>query len=59
MGYVFTIMTLLWMLLEKSVGLHDKHIDKQAIYTNLIALPAITLMFSPCSISVKTIMAAL
>jgi len=40
---VFTVMTVLWMLLEKSVGLHDKYIDKHAIYTNLIAIPAIAL----------------
>ena len=37
----FTIMSLLWMLLERLLGLHDEHIDKHAIYTNFIAIPAI------------------
>ena len=40
-GIIFTIISLLWMLLEKSSGLHDTQIDKQAIYTNLFAIPAI------------------
>ncbi len=40
-GIIFTVVALLWMLLEKSVGLHDKYIDKQAIYTNFFAIPAI------------------
>lgn len=40
---IFTIMSLVWMLLEKLTGLHDKHIDKHAIYTNLIAIPAIAI----------------
>ncbi|MCS4434765.1 DUF4199 domain-containing protein [Aquiflexum gelatinilyticum] len=38
---IFAIMTLLWMVLEKAVGLHDAHIDKHVIYTNFIAVPAI------------------
>ncbi|MCR9017024.1 DUF4199 domain-containing protein [Aquiflexum gelatinilyticum] len=38
---IFAIMSLLWMLLEKAVGLHDAHIDKHVIYTNFIAIPAI------------------
>jgi hypothetical protein len=38
---IFAIMTLLWMVLEKAVGLHDGHIDKHVIYTNFIAVPAI------------------
>lgn len=38
---IFVIMSLLWMVLEKLTGLHDKHIDKQMIYTNFIAIPAI------------------
>jgi hypothetical protein len=38
---IFAIMTLLWMVLEKAVGLHDAHIDKHVIYTNFIAIPAI------------------
>lgn len=38
---LFVVMSLLWMLLEKLTGLHDKHIDVQAIYTNFVAIPAI------------------
>lgn len=38
---IFAIMSLLWMVLEKAVGLHDAHIDKHVIYTNFIAIPAI------------------
>jgi len=37
----FTIMSLLWMLLERLLGLHDVHIEKHAIYTNFIAIPSI------------------
>ena len=38
---IFSIALLLWMYLEKSVGLHDEHIGKHAIYTNLFAIVAI------------------
>ncbi len=38
---IFTIMMLLWMVLEKLTGLHDKHIDQHAMYTNFIAIPAV------------------
>lgn len=38
---VFMLMGLLWMLLERATGLHDEHIDKHAIYTNLVTIPAI------------------
>ncbi len=31
------------MALERLAGLHDKHIDKHAIYTNFIAIPAIAI----------------
>jgi hypothetical protein len=34
-------MMLLWMVMERIVGLHDVHIDKHAIYTNFVAIPAI------------------
>ncbi|MBK9291477.1 MAG: DUF4199 domain-containing protein [Bacteroidetes bacterium] len=39
----FAIMMLAWMLLERLTGLHDKHIARHAIFTNLIAIPAITI----------------
>jgi len=32
---------LLWMVLEKAVGLHNTHIDKHMYLTNLFAIPAI------------------
>ena len=38
---IFVAMSLLWMILEKAVGLHSTHIDKHMIYTNFIAIPAI------------------
>lgn len=38
---IFVGMTLVWMVLEKSVGLHSEHINKHSIYTNFIAIPAI------------------
>ena len=38
---IFTAMMLFWHWLEKAVGLHDEHIDKHFIYTNLVAFPAI------------------
>ncbi len=38
---IFVGMMLLWMWLEKLVGLHDIHIDKHAYYTNIVAIPAI------------------
>lgn len=38
---IFVVVTLVWMVLEKAVGLHGEHIDKHAIYTNLFAIPAI------------------
>jgi hypothetical protein len=39
----FAITLLLWMVLEKMVGLHDQHIDKHMIYTNFFAIPAIAI----------------
>jgi hypothetical protein len=42
-GIIFVLMSLCWMLLERLAGLHGDHIDKHAIYTNLIAIPAITI----------------
>lgn len=38
---IFIAMTLLWMVLEKLIGLHDKYIDKQYYLTNLYAIPAV------------------
>ena len=41
---IFTIMTLLWMVLEKLCGLHGKYIDYHLYLTNLFAIPAIWVM---------------
>lgn len=41
---IFTVVGLLWMLLEKLVGLHDKYIDYHLYLTNLFAIPAILVM---------------
>lgn len=41
---IFSIAGLLWMLLEKLSGLHDKHIDYHQYLTNLYAIPAIWIM---------------
>jgi hypothetical protein len=41
---IFTIVVLLWMLLEKLVGLHDKYLDYHQYLTNLFAIPAICMM---------------
>lgn len=41
---IFTIVGLLWMLLEKLVGLHDKYLDYHMYLTNLFAIPAIIVM---------------
>ncbi len=38
---VFLVMTLLWMMFEKSMGWHDEGIADHASYTNLYAIPAI------------------
>jgi hypothetical protein len=37
----FSIMTLLWMVIEKLSGLHGKYIDYHLYLTNLFAFPAI------------------
>jgi hypothetical protein len=41
---IFSVMTLLWMLLEKLSGLHSKFIDYHMYLTNLFAIPAIIVM---------------
>jgi hypothetical protein len=41
---IFSIMALLWMVLEKISGLHGKNIDYQMYLTNLFAIPAIVVM---------------
>lgn len=41
---LFSVMTLIWMLLEKLSGLHGQYIDYHLYLTNLYAIPAIWLM---------------
>ncbi|MFY0643124.1 MAG: DUF4199 domain-containing protein [Bacteroidia bacterium] len=40
-AFIFIIATILWMVLEKAVGLHDVHIEKHPTYTMLYLIPAI------------------
>lgn len=40
---IFIIAGLLWMYLERLVGLHNEFIDKHATLTNLYAIPAIAI----------------
>jgi len=44
-AFIFIVMMLLWMLLEKMAGLHDVHLDKHATYTNFVAIPAMLIYF--------------
>lgn len=41
---IFTLVGLLWMVLEKMAGLHDQNIDYHLYLTNLFAIPAIIMM---------------
>lgn len=41
---IFTIVGLLWMVLEKAVGLHDKYIDQHMYLSSLFSIPAIWMM---------------
>jgi|SRR5690606_35298477 len=41
---IFSIMGLIWMVLEKVSGLHGKYIDYHLYLTNLFAIPAIWVM---------------
>ncbi len=41
---IFSIVSLLWMVLEKLCGLHGTYIDYHLYLTNLFAIPAIIMM---------------
>lgn len=41
---IFSIVGLIWMVLEKLTGLHSTHIDYHMYLTNLFAIPAIWMM---------------
>lgn len=38
---IFSVMSILWIGLERLTGLHDENIESHPIYTNLVAIPAI------------------
>ena len=40
-GIMFSLFSMVWMIGEKAVGLHDAHINKQLLYTNLFGIVAI------------------
>lgn len=40
-AFIFIVMSLLWMVLERAVGLHDVHLDKHLYLTNLFIIPAV------------------
>ena len=40
-GIIFTLASLAWMYVEKSLGWHDELIDQHAVYTNFFAIIAI------------------
>ena len=42
-GVIFTVISLLWMYLEKGLGWHDENIAQHAIYTNIFGIVAIIL----------------
>lgn len=42
-GVIFSVVSLLWMFLEKGLGWHDENIAQHAIYTNIFAIVAILL----------------
>jgi hypothetical protein len=44
-GIQFSIVSLVWMIFEKTMGWHDALISKHAIYTNLFAFAAVGLYF--------------
>lgn len=41
---IFSVLVLVWMLLEKLSGLHGRYIDYHLYLTNLFAIPAIIVM---------------
>lgn len=45
---IFSLVGLLWMILEKLSGLHGKYIDYHLYLTNLFAIPAIWVMILAC-----------
>jgi MFS family permease len=44
-GIIFTVVSILWMVAEKTVGLHDVHISKHEKYSFLFAIVAFAVYF--------------
>lgn len=44
-GLIFSLISLLWIILEFMVGLHDRHIAWHPILTNLFFFPAVVMMY--------------
>ena len=42
-GIIFSLFSLLWMVFEKAMGWHDVLIDRQALMTNLFAIPSVAI----------------
>lgn len=42
---IFTIMMLVWVFVEKLIGLHDSKIEMHPIFTNLVAIPSFYIYF--------------
>ncbi|MBC9794734.1 DUF4199 domain-containing protein [Sinomicrobium weinanense] len=40
-GILFAVIGLIWMILERSMGLHDENIEKHATYTNFFGILAV------------------
>jgi len=43
-GLIFTLVALLWVLLERLTGLHDKYIQLHPLLSILFAIPAVVMM---------------
>lgn len=44
-GLIFSLVSLLWLILEFMAGWHDRHIAWHPILTNLFIVPAVTMMY--------------
>lgn len=44
-GLIFSLASLLWVIGEYLVGLHDRFVDRQAVLTNLFFFPAVLIMY--------------
>jgi cobalamin biosynthesis protein CobD/CbiB len=42
-GFIFILMMVIWMALERAFGLHDENIHLHPIVTNFIFIPAVTI----------------